>query len=138
MDRVQTMTRLTVTHREVFLEGLHVEAVLGIYEHERSQPQPLRVDIAVDVVDLPRGLGIQSTVDYDWLAQETLAVAGAQMWGALVEDVANALATRLLSDARISGVRLRIVKTRAVAAADRAGVALEMRKDWKPGSSFAR
>ncbi len=104
----------------VFVRGLTLQAEIGLYPHERGEPQPLVVDIELDLA--PAAVRrLADTVDYDTLAGLARDLAG-RGHIELVETFAQRLAAACLADPRAICCRVRVEKPRAVADAAAAGV----------------
>jgi len=56
----------------ITVEGLDIECIIGIYEHERSNPQHVIVDAELTVDTEPAALSerIELTVDYEWVTHQ--------------------------------------------------------------------
>lgn len=110
----------------IFIEGLAVEAILGIFPHERERPQPVVFDIefAVDIAAAARSEDIEHTLSYATVAEavSALAVDGRYQ---LVETLAEACAELLLQRFGVPWARIRISKPEAVPAARGVGVLIE-------------
>lgn len=112
----------------VFVEGLALEAVIGVHAAERRRKQPLLVDVALGA-DASRAAAtddLRLAVDYAAVASLVRAFVVAHR-PRLLETLGEALAQRLLTTFRAPWVRLRLVKPRAVPGARGAGVVLERR-----------
>jgi dihydroneopterin aldolase len=114
------------TSTKIFIKGLMVEAECGVYAHEKGRRRPLVVDIEVSV-----GLGVRAgqdelseTLDYDILASHVREVAGAAHLH-LIETFAEQVCARVLTDARVNSVRMRVEKPGAVPGAACSGVEME-------------
>ncbi len=104
----------------VFVEGLALDAEIGLYEHERGHTQPLSVDIELALTPAIAH-GLHGTVNYETLAAKTRALA-ASGHIELVETFAERLAADCLDHPRALRVRVRVRKPQAIAGADAAGV----------------
>jgi dihydroneopterin aldolase len=93
------------------LDSLAVMIRLGIYDHEVA---PQRVVISVDMtVDYPAPLSedaIEQVLDYDFVRHGILALAAERRF-ALQETLCETIAALCLSDARVTRVRVRTMKT---------------------------
>ena len=110
----------------IFVEGLAVEAILGIFPEERVTPQPVVFDIEflVDISAAASSEDIEQTVSYATVAEEisALAVNGRYQ---LVETLAEACADLLLQRFAVPWTRIKITKPNAVANAAGVGVMIE-------------
>jgi dihydroneopterin aldolase len=96
------------------LRGLHVSGIVGVLAHERTQPQPLDIDLDI-TLDLARAGGsddLADTVDYGALCAITEQIVGSTTF-ALLEALAERIAGTLLdTDARIDTVTVSVRKLR--------------------------
>lgn len=78
---------------EVFIEGLRVEAPIGVYEHEKGVLQPLIVDLSVrlHLDEAGNSDALDKALDYDQLAAAVREVCAARHH-ALIEAVAEEIA----------------------------------------------
>jgi 7,8-dihydroneopterin aldolase/epimerase/oxygenase len=110
----------------VFVEGLALEAEVGLYPHERGRFQPLSVDVELHLAPA-HVAGISGTVNYETLADAARALA-ASGHIELVETFAQRLAATCLDHPRAERVRIRVRKPQAIPGAQAAGVELTMLK----------
>ena len=114
---------------QIFVEGLLVEASIGVHPHEHETRQPILIDIWVDLNGIaPEDDRLHETVDY-------AEVAGAAEHLSLEAHVqlVETLATRIIdwalnADNRVEGVKVRIRKPQALLKAEAAGVTMERRR----------
>jgi 7,8-dihydroneopterin aldolase/epimerase/oxygenase len=106
----------------VFVEGLELQAEIGLYDHERGRTQPLSVDVELELTPAPAH-GIHGTVNYETLAAKARALASAGHIE-LVETFAERLAADCLDHPRATAVRVRVRKPQAIPGASAAGVEL--------------
>ena len=114
----------------VFIEGLRLECVIGVYDWEREVRQelllslemrwPTEVAAASDDVD--------DALDYARVAERLQEYAAARE-AQLVETLAEELAAVLRDEFAVSWLRLRLAKPGAVSAADAVGVTIERGED---------
>jgi len=100
-------------HRSLILRGLRVEAALGILDHERTVPQPIRVDAELDLGQqplLPRDDDITHVLDYRKVRQLILDECTAHHVN-LLESLTGRIAHRLLALSGVRGVRVQVAKT---------------------------
>ena len=108
----------------VFIEGLQIEATIGIYDWERRIRQPLRFDIEM-AFDNTRPAGsddIADTLDYKAVSKRLIGYVGASEFG-LVETLAERCAEIIRNEFGVAWLRLR--KPGAVRGADAVGVCIE-------------
>ena len=109
------------------LKGYRIDCVVGVYEHERAQPQPIIMDIELDY-DFGAAAAsdsVSDTVDYDQVAQGVATLAGDRKFR-LIETMGEETAAMLLaSHPSVHAVRLEIRKPNAAPTADCSFVRLE-------------
>lgn len=96
------------------LRGLHVSGIVGVLAHERTQPQPLDIDIdiACDLATAGSSDALADTVDYGALCAATEQVVASSSFG-LLEALAERIAVTLLGvDERIAAVTVSVRKLR--------------------------
>ena len=109
------------------LKSLQVDCIVGVYEHERQQPQSVVLDIDLDY-DFAAAAGsdaIADALDYDGVVSgitELLQRRAFQLIETMAEETAAMLLERL---AQVRTVRLDIRKPSAVPAAACAFVRVE-------------
>lgn len=109
----------------VHVEGLELEASIGVYAHEKKILQKLIIDITVET-DLDRAGksdSLADAIDYDHLAA-VARQASTERHHQLIETVAHEIATRILDDLRTkaTAVFVRVKKPSAVPGAKYAAV----------------
>ncbi len=112
------------------LKNLRIDSVIGVYSHERTDPQPLFVDVEVDYDFGPAAASdaLADALDYDQIAAGLAQVAQEGRFE-LLEALAEASASFCLeSFPPVTAVRLEIRKPRAVGAADASFVRIERRR----------
>ena len=112
-----------VVTTKVFVRGLHLDAEVGVYPHERGRLQPLVVDIELDIA----AAGFEclaDTIDYSTVAAAARELA-ASGHIELVEVFAERLAERCFDDPRVTRARVRVEKPQALAP-EAAGAGVEI------------
>lgn len=111
---------------KVFIEGLEIEALIGIYDWERRIRQPLRFDIemAFDNRVPAASDQISDTLDYKAVSKRLIAYVSASSFG-LVETLAERCAEIILSEFDVAHVKLKLSKPGAVRGAIAVGVMIE-------------
>jgi dihydroneopterin aldolase len=112
----------------IFLRGLRVDALIGVYEHERHGPQPL-------LIDLELGLGHSRACFSDRLADATdygAVVATVRRHALLnrcelLESFAQNVADTLLADFALRSVAVSVSKPGIFDIADSVGVSIRRR-----------
>ena len=112
-----------VVTTKVFVRGLHLDAEVGVYPHERGRLQPLVVDVELDIASAGFER-LSDTIDYS-----TIAVAARELAASghieLVEVFAERLAERCFADPRVTRARVRVEKPQALAP-EAAGAGVEI------------
>jgi dihydroneopterin aldolase len=94
------------------LTGLRFDASVGILDHERTAPQPIRVDAELNLGTqplLPRDDEIMHVLDYRKVRRIIIEECTAEHVN-LLESLIGKLATRLMQLPGVVGVRVRIAK----------------------------
>jgi dihydroneopterin aldolase len=115
-------------HFLVFVKDLTLDAVIGIHAHEHAAPQPIRINIELEVM-LPAEIAdaYENVLGYDVVARRAEAIV-ASGHVKLVETLAERIAAACLDDKRVQVARVRIEKLKAVARTASVGVAIERRR----------
>lgn len=116
------------------LNGLTVACIIGDRPRERTEPQVLRLDIALEIPSqAARTDTLADTVDYAALAERVRqTLIDARCW--MIERAAKLVLDVCFADERVGRARVRLVKTGAVAHLESAAVVLEAtRADWRKG-----
>ena len=110
----------------VYITGLQAEAVIGVYEWERSirQQMVLDLELACDCKVAAKSDAIEDAVDYDAISGRLLAYIGDSEYQ-LIETLAERAAELVMREFGVSWLRLRLAKPGAVAAAASVGVVIE-------------
>jgi dihydroneopterin aldolase len=113
----------------ISVEGLRVDALIGVYPHEATLRQPLEIDLHlhVDIREAARRADLDATIDYEAAARIAADIA-TEGHHQLVETVAERIAEQLKATfgPKLGAVRVRVAKPLAVASARR--VAIEIRR----------
>ena len=139
---ISTMASATRGLRRVFIRDLVLPARIGIHDHERAQAQPVIINVDASVEEAVEGADTTTTgtiadvVCYETLTKQIKEVlAGGHT--DLVEVLAEEIADRLLADARIIRLRIRLEKPEAIAEAAGVGVEIERLSRRNPAISQA-
>jgi 7,8-dihydroneopterin aldolase/epimerase/oxygenase len=110
----------------VFIEGLEIETVIGIYDWERRIRQPLRFDLemAFDNTVPAASDDIADTLDYKAVSKRLVAFVSAAQFG-LVETLAERCAEIIRQEFGVAWLRLTLRKPGAVRGASAVGVRIE-------------
>ena len=111
---------------KVFIEGLQIEALIGIYDWERRIRQPLLFDIqmAFDNRKPAASDDIADTLNYKDVSKRLIAFVSESDFG-LVETLAERCAELVLREFDVAHVRLKLSKPGAVRGAKAVGVIIE-------------
>jgi dihydroneopterin aldolase len=110
----------------VFLHGLKVDAVIGIWDWERQFRQTLIIDLdmGTDIGAAARSDAIEDTIDYKSVTKRVMHLA--ETSGCLlVERLAQMIADTLFAEFGILWVKVRINKKSAVRQVRDVGVQIE-------------
>ncbi len=113
------------------LKNLRIDSVIGVYPHERTDAQPLFVDVEVDYDFAPaaKSDALDDALDYDVIASG-LALVAQEGRFTLLEALAEACADFCFrSFPPVMAVRLEIRKPQAVEAAAASFVRIERRRE---------
>lgn len=117
----------------VFLRGLEVEAVIGIWEWERRIRQIVRIDLEMGV-DIPRAAAadrIEETLNYKAVAKRVQEfVAGSSFQ--LVETLAERIAELVLGEFDVPWIRITVNKPGAIRGARDVGVCIRRSRAGGP------
>ena len=111
---------------KVYIEGLEIEALIGIYDWERRIRQPLRFDLemAFDNRRPAASDAIGDTLDYKAVSKRLIAFVSESGFG-LVETLAERCAALVIDEFGVEHVRLKLSKPGAVRGASAVGVIIE-------------
>jgi len=117
------------TRRTVFIRGLALEALIGAYDHEYDRPQPIIIDLSLDVLvpDRPTIDSLDEIVCYNRMAEGVRAIVAAGHIR-LVETLAERIALMALGNPLVRAATVRIEKSAAVDGAAGAGVEIRREK----------
>jgi 7,8-dihydroneopterin aldolase/epimerase/oxygenase len=109
------------------IDGLRVQALIGVRDWERQVRQTLLLDltIAVDAAEPARGDDLTRAVDYGAVARRVTEFIAESDYG-LIETLAERVATLIRNDFAVPWVRVRVRKPGAVPNAE--GVAIEIER----------
>ena len=107
----------------VIIRNLVLPARVGIYRHEQSAEQQVRINIELTTEESAQPLNdeIRNVVSYEEVVLSVKEVL-AQGHINLVETLAEAIADLCLSDIRVAGARVGIEKLHAIPEAESVGV----------------
>jgi len=110
----------------VFLRGLRIEAIIGIYDWEKEVRQPVILDLemSTDVARAAAGDRIEDALDYRAVSKRLKQFVG-ESRVELVETLAERCAGIIRDEFGVRWVRLRLNKIGAVSDATDVGVVIE-------------
>jgi len=110
----------------VFIEGLEIEALIGIYDWERRIRQPLVFDLQMGFDNrVPAASDdIEDTLNYKAVSKRLIDYVSASDFG-LVETLAERCAAIVIEEFNVDWVRLKLSKPGAVRGARAVGVQIE-------------
>ena len=113
----------------IFLRGLHIETIIGIYDWEREIKQTviLDLDMAGDIRQAAATDAIEDTLDYKAVSKRVIAFVEESRFG-LVETLAESVAQIILHEFGVPWVRLSLNKKGAIRGASDVGVIIERGK----------
>lgn len=110
----------------VFIEGLQVDTIIGVLDHERVQRQPIYLDLYL-YFDYEKALGsdqLSDTFCYDEICRKLTQYLSSTQFQ-LIERLAESVCEWLFAHYRIKSVRLTLKKPEAIAEAKTVGVMIE-------------
>lgn len=110
---------------KIFIRDMDLEALIGIYDHEKETPQPLRINIELGVREGRASLtgDIDDTVDYEKVVNGVREIATAGHIG-LLETLAEKIADFCMTTPLVMTATIRLEKLAAVPGT--AGVGIEI------------
>ncbi len=110
----------------VYLHGLRIECIIGIFDWERSIKQAVYIDLdmAADIRRAAASDRIEDTLDYKAISKRLQQFVGDSQFQ-LVETLAERVAEIVQGEFQVPWVRVRINKKGAVRAAGDVGVVIE-------------
>lgn len=110
----------------IFLRGLHIETIIGIYDWERESKQTVVLDIemAADIRKAAESDSIEDALDYKAVSKRLISfVEESQFF--LVEKLSEEIAKILLNEFKVPWLRLSLNKKGAIRGASDVGIVLE-------------
>jgi dihydroneopterin aldolase len=113
---------------KIFLNGLHLQAMIGIYPDERVSSRPVQIDLefAVPGRRVFRSGNVADTIDYAAVSERVRDELARVRFG-LLEEMSEAIARIVLEEFGSPWVRVTIVKTRVLGDGINVGVSIERR-----------
>ena len=115
--------------RHVFVRDLEMMALIGIYEHEKVDPQRIIVNIDLSVSEGygPQGDDIGHVVSYEIVVKKVEQII-ADGHINLVETLCEKIAAACLKDKRVMAARVRVEKPDIIRNARSVGVEIERQR----------
>ena len=115
--------------RHVFVRDLELQALIGIHEHEKHEPQRIIVNIDLSVKEEagPQSDDISHVVSYEIVVRKVEAII-AEGHINLVETLCEKIAAACLRDKRVMAARVRVEKPDIIANARSVGVEIERQR----------
>jgi dihydroneopterin aldolase len=112
--------------RHVFVRDLEMMALIGIYDHEKIDPQRIivNIDLSVKEGDGPKDDDIGHVVSYEIVVKKVEAIIAAGHIN-LVETLCEKIAASCLTDKRVVAARVRVEKPDIIKNARSVGVEIE-------------
>jgi len=100
---------------KVFIKQLEIDAIIGIYDFERTQKQTVVFDIemAWDIEAAANSDNIDKALNYKTLSDELKSVVGASEFQ-LIETLAEEVSKLILNDYGVEWLRLKLFKPNAL------------------------
>ena len=117
----------------IFIEGLEIETIIGVYEHERDIKQKVVLDIEMTLPesDASSSDDLRHTVDYDAVSKlVTSYVIDTQYQ--LIESLAEQVASLVLGAFATDSLKLKLYKPGAVKNAKSVGLIILRSVDGNP------
>lgn len=116
----------------VFIEGLRVNAVIGVFEWERQITQPVVIDLELrsDISKAASSDAINDAVNYKAVADEVTALV-IDLKSQLIERLADAVARHILQHyLSVVSIKVTVRKPMAVPNTSAVGVSIERDRDY--------
>lgn len=115
----------------VYLRGLEVETVIGIYDWERSIRQIVvfDLDMATDIRAAARSENIRDALDYHAISERLKSFVGGERF-LLIETLAERCAALVMNEFNVRWLRLQLAKPTAIQGAREVGVIIERGERW--------
>jgi len=110
----------------IFLGGLEIETIIGIFDWERETKQKIILDIemAFDIKKAAISDHIEDTLDYKTVSKNIISLVENSSFF-LVEKLAEEITKLILNDFNVSWVKLTLNKKGAIRGASDVGIIIE-------------
>ena len=114
---------------KIFIDGLKIPCVIGIFPWERKIRQPIVIDLEfpANIRKASRTDKIQDAVDYKKISKFTLSFVGKSQFF-LIETLAEKLAAALIKKFHLREIQLRVSKPGALRHANNVGLVINRKK----------
>ncbi|MDX1481778.1 MAG: dihydroneopterin aldolase [Woeseiaceae bacterium] len=111
---------------KIYLTGLQIETIVGIWDWERQIPQTVVIDLEMgaDIARAAKTDDIEDTLNYKQVAKRVQALVEEGRFQ-LVETMAESVAQVILDEFDVSWVQVRVNKPGAIRGARDVGVIIE-------------
>ena len=111
---------------KIYLTGIRIEAIVGIWEWERRLPQTVLVDLemAADIRRAAASDSIEDTLNYKLVAKRVQELVTESKFQ-LVETMAEKIAATVIGEFAVPWIRVKINKPGAIRGAQDVGVIIE-------------
>lgn len=106
------------------IEGLKIDASIGIHDWEKKIKQLLVVDMEIAHDFSNAGDDIKNTIDYDALCQHITELVQSRQFN-IIETVAQLIVTSIESTFNIKAMTVRVSKPHAIASANNISVVVK-------------
>ena len=109
----------------VEISGLRANCIIGVDESERLEPQPVEIDIVLDVDLAAAGASddLVHSIDYRSLAEAVVGAVESSSY-LLIEALATRIADICLTESKVEAVEVTLRKPGALRIADSAAVTI--------------
>jgi len=110
----------------IYIHGLQLQTIIGIYDWEQAAKQPiiLDIDIGTSFQKAIQSDDINHCINYADVAKRVIAIADKHQFK-LVESFAEYIADTILSEYQADWVRIKLDKPQAIAEAQSIGIIIE-------------
>ena len=117
----------------IFIEGLEIETIIGVYEHERDIKQKVVLDIEMTIPesDAASSDDLRHTVDYDAVSKLVTSYVKDTQYQ-LIESLAEQVASLVLGAFATDSLKLKLSKPGAVKNAKSVGLIILRSVDGNP------
>lgn len=112
------------TGTRVYVRNLELLARIGVHGHEQGKPQPVRINVSLEVAGKVEGDKLDTAVDYETVANSIRSIVASGHIN-LAETLAERIAASCLLDKRVTSCRVSVEKLQALPGAEAAGVEIE-------------